>query len=581
MCGRMAAASSSQPSIYQHYFTGRLSTTSVALGSSGFESEQASSTALSSPTTAQSGESVMPNHDDDSRMSLSSEMPEDGSVQWTNNMDMASFMPSSTEVPSGCCSAGSYNLWNGDYASDPDTCNTKNTSQQILAVAERARQKLAMNNASPSTCGESQSSNSRCGESYTPSDFSGLAQGSSSNQHLSLHSEYDLQSRHTNARKKAVSDKASVQANESPNANQLGPHSCRVDNSLLVLTKKFMQLQPQGNETGLLNLNEAAERLGVQKRRLYDITNVLEGIDMIEKMGKNSIRWKSRDELGSCGVEAQRLREENKDLEKQEQELDYLISNVGNALKLAKEDPTDRAYSYVKYVDVRSLPGMSDQTLIAVKAPPDSFSSIDVTDPVESGKFEVMIRNTKQEQLEAYLCPDYSPPATEPTEVLDTKQIQVIPAEKHTGVIPATNELEVTSATEQAETALQSETFSAVSVKEERNQLDWSPQSQASLTVISERAQKEAGIPETGTVDSTEFVMPRSSVITGGSASGFLVSPLKMLIDGPVQQAGASSNSDDAPSSYSLLSLDPVAESEPYMFGMGAQDSIQNLFDWS
>lgn len=42
----------------------------------------------------------------------------------------------------------------------------------------------------------------------------------------------------------------------------------------------------------VLNLNEAAERLGVQKRRLYDITNVLEGIDMIEKMGKNSIRWK-------------------------------------------------------------------------------------------------------------------------------------------------------------------------------------------------------------------------------------------------------------------------------------------------
>lgn len=40
------------------------------------------------------------------------------------------------------------------------------------------------------------------------------------------------------------------------------------------------------------------------------------------------------------------------------------------------------------------------------------------------------------------------------------------------------------------------------------------------------------------TIDSTEFIMPRSSVITGGSASGFLVSPLKMLIDGPVQQAG-------------------------------------------
>lgn len=69
--------------------------------------------------------------------SCSSEMPEDGSVHWTNNMDMTSFMPSSREASGGCCSAGSYNLWNGDYTSDPDTCNAKNTSQQILAVAER------------------------------------------------------------------------------------------------------------------------------------------------------------------------------------------------------------------------------------------------------------------------------------------------------------------------------------------------------------------------------------------------------------------------------------------------------------
>jgi hypothetical protein len=29
-----------------------------------------------------------------------------------------------------------------------------------------------------------------------------------------------------------------------------------------------------------------------QKRRVYDITNVLEGIGLIEKFSKNSIRWK-------------------------------------------------------------------------------------------------------------------------------------------------------------------------------------------------------------------------------------------------------------------------------------------------
>lgn len=33
------------------------------------------------------------------------------------------------------------------------------------------------------------------------------------------------------------------------------------------------------------------QSLGVQKRRIYDITNVLEGIGLICKESKNKIRW--------------------------------------------------------------------------------------------------------------------------------------------------------------------------------------------------------------------------------------------------------------------------------------------------
>lgn len=40
-------------------------------------------------------------------------------------------------------------------------------------------------------------------------------------------------------------------------------------------------------------LSQAADVLEVkQKRRIYDITNVLEGIGLIEKESKNSIKWK-------------------------------------------------------------------------------------------------------------------------------------------------------------------------------------------------------------------------------------------------------------------------------------------------
>ncbi|VDO24134.1 unnamed protein product [Haemonchus placei] len=63
-----------------------------------------------------------------------------------------------------------------------------------------------------------------------------------------------------------------------------------MDNSLLVTTRKFLGLKSRSES---VNLNDAAEILNVPKRRLYDITNVLEGIDIVEKIGKNSIRWKS------------------------------------------------------------------------------------------------------------------------------------------------------------------------------------------------------------------------------------------------------------------------------------------------
>jgi len=65
--------------------------------------------------------------------------------------------------------------------------------------------------------------------------------------------------------------------------------TCRYDSSLGLLTKKFVALI-QGAPEGVLDLNQAATALGVQKRRIYDITNVLEGIGLIEKRSKNNIQ---------------------------------------------------------------------------------------------------------------------------------------------------------------------------------------------------------------------------------------------------------------------------------------------------
>jgi hypothetical protein len=44
--------------------------------------------------------------------------------------------------------------------------------------------------------------------------------------------------------------------------------------------------------------------LNVQKRRIYDITNVLEGINLIERYKKNHVRW-----IGTTLDEIKRKRE--------------------------------------------------------------------------------------------------------------------------------------------------------------------------------------------------------------------------------------------------------------------------------
>lgn len=47
-----------------------------------------------------------------------------------------------------------------------------------------------------------------------------------------------------------------------------------------------------------VDLKFAAKELGVEKRRVYDITNVLEGIDYLKRTKKNLVTW-NKDKAGS------------------------------------------------------------------------------------------------------------------------------------------------------------------------------------------------------------------------------------------------------------------------------------------
>lgn len=57
----------------------------------------------------------------------------------------------------------------------------------------------------------------------------------------------------------------------------------RYDTSLGLLTKKFVDLL-ECTVDGIIDLNVASVQLNVQKRRIYDVVNVLEGIGILEKV---------------------------------------------------------------------------------------------------------------------------------------------------------------------------------------------------------------------------------------------------------------------------------------------------------
>uniref|UniRef100_A0A8C0MKQ8 E2F transcription factor 6 n=2 Tax=Caniformia TaxID=379584 RepID=A0A8C0MKQ8_CANLF len=155
----------------------------------------------------------------------------------------------------------------------------------------------------------------------------------------------------------------------------------RFDVSLVYLTRKFMDLV-RSAPGGILDLNKVATKLGVRKRRVYDITNVLDGIDLVEKKSKNHIRWIGSD-LSNFGAVPQqkKLQEELSDLSAMEDALDELIKDCAQQLFELTDDKENERLAYVTYQDIHSIQAFHEQIVIAVKAPAET--RLDVPAPRE------------------------------------------------------------------------------------------------------------------------------------------------------------------------------------------------------
>ncbi|CAG5892169.1 unnamed protein product [Menidia menidia] len=82
----------------------------------------------------------------------------------------------------------------------------------------------------------------------------------------------------------------------------------------MIYHKKFKRLLGSTVD-GVLDLNSVCQELSVSKRRVYDVTNVLEGINLIQKKSKNQIQWMGRQLNVGLNGELRALKEKEKNLD--------------------------------------------------------------------------------------------------------------------------------------------------------------------------------------------------------------------------------------------------------------------------
>jgi len=206
-------------------------------------------------------------------------------------------------------------------------------------------------------------------------------------------------------------------------------HPSRYDSSLGKLTKQFVHILRSSPDNSL-DLNRAASELGVQKRRIYDITNVLEGIGLLQKQGKNHVSWndnppqassesgeedkdrtESDDEaIGSPprinktatvanSAEFEELKKKLERLKEEERTVDrYLEYLKEQAAIYNGQEPLTREQldvlppgiqdvsdnMYVRFKDITSMPEYRSETVIGIRAP--TGTSLEVPDPDQGMK---------------------------------------------------------------------------------------------------------------------------------------------------------------------------------------------------
>lgn len=101
----------------------------------------------------------------------------------------------------------------------------------------------------------------------------------------------------------------------------------RKDKSLEILSKKFMRLLFERSQQ-LVTMDEVCSELKVERRRIYDIINIMESVQLVDRQAKNILRFQGIDSLEAYVHRIHSVFDDKENLprktKKKEKQLEYL-----------------------------------------------------------------------------------------------------------------------------------------------------------------------------------------------------------------------------------------------------------------
>lgn len=360
----------------------------------------------------------------------------------------------------------------------------------------------------------------------------------------------------------------------------------RHEKSLGLLTTKFVTLLQEAKD-GVLDLKAAADTLAVrQKRRIYDITNVLEGIGLIEKKSKNSIQWKgvgpgcNTREIADKLID---LKAELDDLALREHELDQQRVWVQQSIKNVTDDSNNSPMAYVKHEDLCGA--FKGDTLLAIRAPIGTQLEVPIPESVlngqrkyqirlksSSGPIEVLLVNKDPSSASPVVLPVPPPddvlqslPAPTPTSQPPTAASQVPKAAPATSVKPAPAASSATAANQTA------------SVTEVTSTTPLTPTTDTPATVT-QQLQSSASLDGSASSSASAVFEPiksdPSELLDFPKELSDMFDPTKEIMSGDLLEDLMSSEVFSP-----LLRLSPPPSDHDYIYNLDETEGLCDLFD--